>query len=70
MFSEVIKSVRKSCFLSQQAFAKEIGVSFSTVNRWETEKTMPNYKALQKIDDFCKTRGIDLNQKMLEDSND
>ena len=69
MFSEVIKNVRKSCFLSQQDFAKKIGVSFSTVNRWETEKTMPNYKAMQKIDEFCKMRGIDLKQKMMEDSN-
>lgn len=70
MFSEVIKGVRKSCYLSQQDFAKEIGVSFSTVNRWETEKTMPNYKAMQKIDEFCKKRGIDLKEKMVEDSND
>lgn len=36
-FAEAIKQIRKKTFLSQESFAKEIGVSFSTVNRWEKE---------------------------------
>ena len=35
-FASTVKELRKRCLLSQMDFAKEIGVSFSTVNRWET----------------------------------
>ena len=38
-FSIVIKEIRQECFLSQQEFADELGVSFSTVNRWEESKS-------------------------------
>ena len=41
-FSEAIKEIRQECYMSQQAFAKELGVSFSTVNRWEKDKAIPN----------------------------
>ena len=43
-FSEKIKTLRQECLLSQEAFAKELGVSFATVNRWEMGKTQPMYK--------------------------
>ena len=41
-FSEAIKEIRQECYMSQQAFANELGVSFSTVNRWEKDKAIPN----------------------------
>ncbi len=58
-FSDDIKTIRKKCFLSQEAFAKELGIAFSTVNRWENGKAKPNYKTMKLIDDFCKKQGID-----------
>ena len=57
-FSDDIKTIRKKCFLSQDAFAKELGIAFSTVNRWETGKAKPNYKTMKLIDDFRKKKGI------------
>ena len=60
-FPEQIKSLRQECLLSQEAFAKELGIAFSTVNRWETGKAKPNYKTMKLIDDFCKKNGIDFN---------
>lgn len=56
--SEKIKMIRKTCFLSQDAFAKEIGVAFSTVNRWENGRTEPNYRDLKTLDDFCRKHDI------------
>ncbi|ADP39396.1 helix-turn-helix domain-containing protein [Gardnerella vaginalis] len=53
-----IKQIRLQSLLSQQDFAKQINVSFCTVNRWENGKAIPNYKALSNIKDFCKKRGI------------
>lgn len=58
-FADEIKDLRRKCLLSQTDFAKEIGVSFSTVNRWETGKSKPNYKTLKRIDEYCKKNSID-----------
>lgn len=58
-FSSDIKAVRQQSLLSQETFAQALGVSFTTVNRWESGKTRPSYKAMKQIDDFCKTNNID-----------
>ncbi len=60
-FCDNIKQIRHKCFLSQEALAKELGVSFATVNRWETGKTKPTYKTLKLIDDYCKNHNIEFN---------
>ena len=57
-FEQVIKEIRLKSLLSQEAFAKELCVSFSTVNRWETGKSKPRYDALKKIKDFCEKNAI------------
>lgn len=57
-FKQVIKDIRLNSLLSQEAFAKELCVSFSTVNRWETGKSMPRYDALKKIKEFCDNNSI------------
>ena len=57
--AEKIKIIRKKAFLSQESFAKEIGVSLSTVNRWENGRSNPNYSALKRINEFCEQRSID-----------
>ena len=57
--SEEIKKIRKKCFLSQEAFGREIGVSFSSINRWEGRKSKPNMAAMKKLKDFCNIQGVD-----------
>jgi DNA-binding XRE family transcriptional regulator len=57
-FSEKLKSVRRKLDMSQIVLAKELGVAFTTVNRWENERVMPNYRAIKKFDDFCNRNGI------------
>lgn len=58
-FQESIKQFRLSQLLSQEAFAKELGVSFTTVNRWETGKAKPTYKTMKLINDYCKDNNLD-----------
>ncbi len=41
--------------------AKELGVSFVTVNRWEKGKCEPRYKAQKAFNDFCEKNNIDPN---------
>jgi DNA-binding transcriptional regulator YiaG len=58
-FSEDIKRIRRRAFMTQEDFAKKIGVSFATVNRWETGKAKPNLKTMKLIDEYCKNNNID-----------
>lgn len=60
-FSQAIRQIRQRSLLSQEEFAKRIGVSFTTVNRWEAGKSKPSFKALRNIDDYCKKEKIDFN---------
>lgn len=57
-FPEEIKKIRQRSFLTQQDFAKKIGVAFSTVNRWESGRTKPNLKAMKSINTFCLDNNI------------
>ena len=58
-FSEDIKKLRQRLFMSQTAFAQELGVSYTTVNRWEIGRVKPTYKIVKLIDDYCKEKGIE-----------
>ena len=71
-FSNDIKLVRQKSLLSQEAFAQALGVSFTTVNRWESGKCKPSYKGMKVIDDYCKAHNIDfdISKELLEGEND
>jgi len=58
-FGEKVKAVRLKLFLSQQAMAEKLNVSFSTVNRWERGHAEPNFKAQAEFDKLCKENGIE-----------
>lgn len=58
-FSDDIKKIRRKALMSQEDFAKEIGVSSITVTRWETGKAKPNLKTMRLIDEYCKKNSID-----------
>ena len=53
-FPELVKSVRTTLGLSQEELAHELGVSFSTVNRWENKQTKPIKIARLQFEAFCK----------------
>lgn len=58
-FPEEIKRIRQRCLLTQEEFAKEVQVAFSTVNRWEGGKAKPNFTAMKNIKKFCLKNNID-----------
>lgn len=58
-FSEAVRLIRQACYLSQQTFAEELDVSFSTVNRWENAKAIPNYQTMKRLVAFCKAMKVD-----------
>ena len=57
-FSEKIKFIRGTLLLSQKRLAEEIGVSFATVNRWESGKHQPSFIDSKKVEDYCKEKEI------------
>ena len=62
--SEAIKQIRQKAMLSQEDFARELDVSFATVNRWENGKTAPTYKKMRQIKEYCAKNSIPFEIKM------
>lgn len=57
-FGEQVRRVRLKLHLSQTDFGKLLGVSFTTVSRWENGRTDPSYKAMRSFEAFCKEKAI------------
>ena len=47
--SKMIRKLRTALGLTQEQFATKIGVTYSTINRWENNKSKPSPLAMQKI---------------------
>ena len=65
-FSSEIKNFRLSCLMNQTEFGTALGVSFTTVNRWENGKARPNIKAMKALKQYCEEH--DLPYELLEKS--
>lgn len=61
-FPEQVKYVRATLFVSQSELAKLIGVSFPTINRWETGKLEPSFLNRKKFEAFCKSKNINFDE--------
>ncbi len=49
----MIKKVRRQLSISQEDLARELGVSYATVNRWENAQAKPSKLARAQLDAFC-----------------
>ena len=59
-YAEAIKKLRFKMLLTQMEFAQFLGVSFASINRWETGKHEPTTKMKRKIVELCKENKIKL----------
>jgi putative transcriptional regulator len=50
--SKMIRQLRTDLGLTQEQFAAKLGVTFSTVNRWENDKSKPSPLAMLRIKKF------------------
>lgn len=48
-YASIIKELRKKMNLSQEEFAKVLGVSFSSINRWENGHHEPTTRIKRKL---------------------
>jgi len=59
---EKVKELRKKRGWAQEDMAREIGVSLSTVQRWERQGGKPTRLARRELKRLFKEAGIELNE--------
>lgn len=60
-YGKMIKALREKMTLSQIEFAEVLGVSFASVNRWETGKHEPTIKMKRKLKALFKEYNVGTN---------
>ena len=53
-FGMIIKKIRSQLKMTQEQFARELDISFSTINRWENGHTVPSKLAKVRLLEFYK----------------
>lgn len=62
-YKKLVKEIREKLIITQGDLAELLGVSFASINRWETGKHEPTIKAKRKIVELCKINNIVLEEK-------
>ena len=52
-YPSLVKDVRRQLSISQEDLARELGVSYASVNRWENGQAKPSKLARAQLDAFC-----------------
>ena len=52
-FSGLVAVIRQQLGLSQEDLARQLGVSYATVNRWEKGHNIPSRLARAQLNTFC-----------------
>lgn len=48
-----VRALRDALGMTQEEFAREVGVSFTTVSRWETGRGAPSRLARRQLEHLC-----------------
>ena len=59
-YAQAIKKIRSKMLLTQMEFAQFLGVSFASINRWETGRFEPTMKIKRKLAPLFKEHGIEV----------
>jgi DNA-binding transcriptional regulator YiaG len=62
-YQRLVKELREKLILTQQEFSNLLGVSFASINRWETGRHEPTTKVKRKIIELYKENNIYLEGK-------
>lgn len=58
-FTEKVRYARKKLGMTQAEFARALGVSYVTINRWENGQVNPSSLAQRAFKEFCESSFID-----------
>ena len=59
-YAKLIKKLRDKLILSQTEFATLLGISYTTVSRWESGLHEPTIKMKRKIVELCRQNNINV----------
>lgn len=59
-YQKLAYTLRNKLVMSQEEFAKYLGVLFVSINRWEKGHHEPTIKIKKKIIELCKENNIEL----------
>lgn len=59
-YAKLIKKLRNKLILSQTEFAALLGISYTTVSRWESGLHEPTIKMKRKIVELCRLNNINM----------
>ncbi len=54
--SKMVRELRSALGLTQEQFAAKVGVTYSTINRWENNKGKPSPLAMLRIEQIQKIK--------------
>lgn len=60
-YSKTIKELRRKLFMTQEEFAKVLGVSYASINRWENGAHEPTMKIKRKLRSLFNEYDIKIN---------
>jgi len=60
----IIKSIRIELSISQEQMARDLNISFSTINRWENDRTSPSKLAKIRLYEYCILKNV--SQEVIE----
>lgn len=61
-YQKAVKELRDKLIMTQAAFANMLGVSFTSINRWENGLNRPTTFARKQIVQLCKENNIELKE--------
>lgn len=62
--ARLIGAVRRELHLTQEEFAHVVGVTVSTVNRWENARVEPSRLARKMIEELARRAGLDVETRL------
>ena len=61
-YQKAVKELRDKLIMTQTEFAKLLGVSFTSINRWENGLNRPTMVIRKQIIQLCKENNIEINE--------
>lgn len=68
-FKDKVLYARAVLNLTQEQLAKELHVTYITINRWEHGKIKPTRKAIIQFENFCKMNKVNFNEVETNEKN-
>ena len=56
--AEILKAIRAEMTISQETLARDLNVSFSSLNRWENNKSKPSRLAIKQLKNYASENNV------------